>query len=134
MTMEKNGLVHLTSKLSVNDVLERLLALLRHKSITLFAVVDHSGEAAKVGLEMHETKLVIFGNPKAGTPVMIAAPDCALDLPLKILIAEDPNGGTRVTYNSLQYFHERYGLTQEVLAPLAAVGQIAAAISETVVS
>jgi uncharacterized protein (DUF302 family) len=82
-------------------VLEHLLSILQTKGITVFAVVDHSGEAAKVGFEMRATKLVIFGNPKAGTPLMLAAPDSALDLPLKILIAEEPSAGTRVSYNSV---------------------------------
>jgi uncharacterized protein (DUF302 family) len=91
-----NGIVHLTTSRSVGEVLEHLLFILQTKGITIFAVVDHSGEAAKVGFEMRATKLVIFGNPKAGTPLMIAAPDSALDLPLKILIAEEPSGNTRV--------------------------------------
>jgi uncharacterized protein (DUF302 family) len=123
-----NGIVHLAASHSVDEVLEHLLSILQTKGITVFAVVDHSGEAAKVGFEMRATKLVIFGNPKAGTPLMIAAPDSAIDLPLKILIAEDPNGSTRVSYNSLAYLHARYGLTPEVLTNISAVEKIAAAI------
>ena len=123
-----NGIVHLAASRSVDEVLERLLSILHTKGITVFAVVDHSGEAAKVGLEMRATKLVIFGNPKAGTPLMIAAPDSALDLPLKILIAEEPSGGTRVSYNRLTYLQARYGLTPEVMTNVAAIGQIAAAV------
>jgi uncharacterized protein (DUF302 family) len=96
---------------------------------TVFAVVDHSGEAAKVGFEMRATKLVIFGNPKAGTPLMIAAPDSALDLPLKILIAEDPRGSTRVSYNSVAFLQARYGLAPEVLKNVAAIEQIVAAVA-----
>ena len=96
-----NGIVHLAASRSVDEVLEHLLSILQTKGITVFAVVDHSGEAAKVGFEMRATKLVIFGNPKAGTPLMIAAPDSALDLPLKILIAEEPTGSTRVVGSSL---------------------------------
>jgi uncharacterized protein (DUF302 family) len=96
-----NGIVHLAASRSVDEVLEHLLSILQTKGITLFAVIDHSGEAAKVGFEMRATKLVIFGNPKAGTPLMLAAPDSALDLPLKILIAEEPSAGTRVSYNSV---------------------------------
>ena len=123
-----NGIVHLTASRSVDEVLEHLLLILQTKSITVFAVVDHSGEAAKVGFEMRATKLVIFGNPKAGTPVMIAAPDSALDLPLKILIAEDPSGSTRVSYNSVGYLQARFGLTPEVVTNVAAIEQIAAAL------
>ncbi len=123
-----NGIVHLTTSRSVGEVLEHLLFILQTKGITIFAVVDHSGEAAKVGFEMRATKLVIFGNPKAGTPLMIAAPDSALDLPLKILIAEEPSGITRVSYNSLAYLQARYGLTPELVTNVAAIEQFAAAV------
>ena len=95
----------------------------------LFAVVDHSGEAAKAGIEMHETKLVIFGKPEAGTPVMIAAPDSALDLPLKILIAELADGGTQVSYNKSSYLQARFDLSANLVANIAVIEQIAAAIS-----
>ena len=123
-----NGIVHLAASRSVHEVLAHLLSILSTKGIAVFAVVDHSGEAAKVGFEMRATKLVIFGNPKAGTPVMIAAPDSALDLQMKILIAEKPNGGTRVSYNSLAYLQARYRLTTEVLTHISAVEKIAAAV------
>jgi len=123
-----NGIIHLAASGSVDEVLKHLLSILQTKEITVFAVVDHSGEAAKVGFEMRATKLVIFGNPKAGTPLMIAAPDSALDLPLKILIAEEPSGTTRVSYNSVAYLQTRYGLAPEVVANVAAVEKIAAAL------
>jgi uncharacterized protein (DUF302 family) len=123
-----NGIVHLAASRSVDEVLEHLLSILQTKGITLFAVVDHSGEAAKVGFEMRPTKLIIFGNPKASTPLMIAAPDSALDLPLKILIAEEPSGSTRVSYNSLAYLQARYGLTPEATTTIAAIEQIASAV------
>jgi uncharacterized protein (DUF302 family) len=123
-----NGIVHLAASRSVNEVLEHLVSILQAKGITLFAVVDHSGEAAKVGFEMRPTKLVIFGNPKAGTPLMLAAPDSALDLPLKILIAEEPSGSTLVSYNSVAFLQERYGLAPEVVKNIAAIEQIAAGI------
>jgi uncharacterized protein (DUF302 family) len=123
-----NGIVHLASTRSVSEVVEKLLGILKAKDITVFAVVDHSGEAAKAGLEMHDTKLVIFGNPKAGTPAMIAAPESAIDLPLKILIAEDANGGTRVSYNSTAYLQARFGLAPELVENIAAIKMIAAAI------
>ncbi len=124
-----NGIVHLAASRSVDEVLRHLLSILQMKGITIFAVVDHGGEAAKVGLKMRATKLVIFGNPMTGTPLMIAAPDSALDLPLKILIAEEPSGRTRVSYNSLAYLRERYGLTPEVATNVAAIEQIAAAVA-----
>lgn len=129
MSTDSNGIVHRSSTRSVSDVLERLLSILRTKAVTVFAVVDHSGEAAKVGIDMHDTKLVIFGNPKAGTPLMIASPDSAIDLPLKILIAEDAHGSTRVSYNSTEYLRERYSLTPELVENIAVVEQIVAAIA-----
>ena len=123
-----NGIVHLVASRSVDEVLEHLLSTLQTKGITVFAVVDHSGEAAKVGLEMRATKLVIFGNPKAGTPLMLAAPDSALDLPLKILIAEESSGSTLVSYNSVAFLQARYGLAPEVVRNIAAIEQIAMAV------
>ena len=125
----RSGIVHLKSAHPADEVLAHLLALLQEKGITVFAVVDHSGEAAKVGLAMPNTKLVLFGNPKAGTPVMLAVPDSALDLPLKILIAEEPDGKTLVSYNSTAYLQDRYDLTPDLAARIAAIEQIAAAIT-----
>ena len=124
-----NGIVHLAASRSVDEVLEHLLSILQTKGITVFAVVDHSGEAAKVGFEMRATKLVIFGNPKAGTPLMIAEPDSALDLPLKILIAEEPSGSTRVSYNSVAYLQGRYGFSAELVGNIAAIEQLATAVA-----
>jgi uncharacterized protein (DUF302 family) len=129
MSKDHNGIAHLNSTHSVNDVLAHLLSLLQTKGITVFAVVDHSGEAEKAGIEMHSTKLVIFGRPRAGTPVMLAEPDSALDLPLKILIAESSDGSTRISYNSPAYLQERYGLEPDLVKPLAAIEQIVAAIA-----
>ena len=126
-TISNNGITHLSSSDSVDEVLDRLLSLLKAKAITVFAVVDHSGEAAKVGLEMNATRLVIFGSPKAGTPLMVAAPDSALDLPLKILIAAGPDGTTRVSYNTPAYLQNRYGFTSELLGNIAGLEQIASA-------
>ena len=127
-TNSDNGIARLVSRESVADVLRRLLSMLRDKGITVFAVVDHSGEAAKAGGE-HETKLVIFGKPEAGTPVMIAAPDSALDLPLKILIAERADGRTQVSYNKSSYLQARFDLSANLVANIAVIEQIAAAIS-----
>ena len=129
MSMEDNGIIHIASTHSVDEVLERLLSLLHMKAIMVFAVVDHSGEAKKAGIEMRNTKLVIFGNPRAGTPVMIAAPDSALDLPLKILIAQGPDGSTKVSYNAPAYLRTRFGLSPELADKLAVIDQIAAAIA-----
>ena len=129
MSKTNNGISQILSIHPVRDVLARLLSLLRTKGITVFAVVDHSGEAVRAGFKMHDTKLVIFGNPRAGTPVMLAEPDSALDLPLKILIAEISDGSTRISYNSPAYLQARYGLEPDLTKPLASVEQIAAAIA-----
>ena len=98
-TSSQNGLVHLASKYSVAETLQRLESLLNERGIKIFARVDHSGEAEKVGLTMHPTQLLIFGNPKGGTPLMQAAPTVAIDLPLKALLWEDADGKSWLTYN-----------------------------------
>jgi uncharacterized protein (DUF302 family) len=101
-----NGIVQIPAHHSVYETVQKLRDILQAKGVTLFAVVDHSGEAAKAGLQMPNTKLVIFGSPKAGTPVMLAAPSIAIDLPMKILVAEDAAGKVWVSYNSPQYLAE----------------------------
>jgi len=121
-----SGLMDLGSRHSVEETVVKLKGILAAKGITLFALVDHSGEAAKVGLEMRPTKLLIFGNPKAGTPVMLAAPRSAIDLPLKILIWEDPQGKVWVTYNTPSYLQQRYGFSTDLLKNIAAVEALAA--------
>jgi uncharacterized protein (DUF302 family) len=123
------GIVDRPSQQNVDETVARLEALLRAKGITLFALIDHSGEAAKVGLKMPPTKLLIFGKPEAGTPLMLAAPRSALDLPLKILIWEDAEGQVWVSANSAAYLRERYGLPLEYLSTLAAVEALVAAVT-----
>ena len=122
-----SGIVDRPSPQSVDETVERIEALLRAKGITLFALIDHSGEAAKVGLKMPPTKLLIFGKPEAGTPLMLAAPRSALDLPLKILVWQDPQGQVWVSANSAAYLRERYGLPLEHLPTLAVVEALMAA-------
>ena len=92
--------------------------------------MDHSGEAASVGLKMPNTKLLIFGNPKAGTPLMLAAPSVALDFPLKILVAEDAAGKTWISYNSPAYLQERHGLPADLLPNIAVIEALAAKAAE----
>jgi uncharacterized protein (DUF302 family) len=99
--------------------------MLESKGVTVFAVVDHSGEAAKVGMSLPPTKLLIFGNPKAGTPLMAAAPSAALDLPLKILVWQDAGGKVWVSYNSPQYLQRRHGFPSELTASIAVVEALA---------
>ena len=123
---KENGLVQVASKYSVEETLRRLEAAFASKGLQVFAVVDHSGEADKVGLEMRPTKVVIFGSPKAGTPLMVASPSLAIDLPLKALVAEDAGGKTSVTYNSPEYLKERHGVPEELMKNLAGAGVVIA--------
>ncbi len=121
-----NGIVAKPSNHSVDDTVENLKKILQAKGVTLFALVDHSGEAAKVGMKMPPTKLLIFGSPKAGTPLMQAAPTVAIDLPLKILVSEDAQGKVWVSYNTPEYLKERHGLPQDLLQNIAVVETLAA--------
>ena len=126
----KNGIVDVPSNHSVDETVEKVKNILQSKGITLFAMVDHSGEAEKVGMKMPPTKLLIFGNPKGGTPLMLAAPGVAIDLPLKILVWEDGQGKVWLSYNSAEYLQERHGLPQDLLQNIAVVGTLAAKAAE----
>jgi uncharacterized protein (DUF302 family) len=125
-----NGIVDIASNHSVDQTVEKLKSILAAKDVTLFALVDHSGEAEKAGMKMSPTKLLIFGSPKAGTPLMLAAPSAAIDLPLKILIWEDSGGKVWVSYNSPAYLQERHGLPNELLQNIAVVETLAAKAGE----
>lgn len=127
---QKNGIVTIPSNYSVDETVARFESVLQSKGITLFAVIDHSGEAGKVGMRMPNTKLLIFGNPKSGTPLMLAAPSIAIDLPLKILVAEDAQGKVWVSYNSPEYLKSRYGLPGSLVANIAVVQVLAAKSAE----
>jgi uncharacterized protein (DUF302 family) len=120
-------LVTKLSPLSVADTVERFSAVLAAKGVKLFAVIDHSGEAHNAGLELRETKVVIFGAPAAGTPVMQAVPVAALDLPLKVLVWDD-EGQTKLTYTAPAALAARYGLSDELAARLAAVDPVTDAV------
>jgi len=124
------GIIDKPSNHSVDDTVSRLKTILQFKGVTLFALIDHSGEAEKVGMKMRSTKLLIFGSPKAGTPLMVATPSIAIDLPLKILVWEDSRGKTWISYNSPEYLRERHGLPQELLPNIAAVEALAAKAGE----
>jgi uncharacterized protein (DUF302 family) len=125
-----NGIISRPSNHSVDETVERLKGILLSKKITLFALIDHSGEAEKAGIAMRPTKLLIFGNPKAGTPLMLAAPSTAIDLPLKILVWEDSGGRILISYNSPTYLQERHGLPQELLPVIASVEALATMAGE----
>ena len=117
----ENGLIHLDSKHSVDETLQRLQALLQEKNIKVFTLIDHSGEAVKAGLAMRPTKLLIFGNPKGGTPLMQAAPTTAIDLPLKALVWEDVDGNVKLTYNDPTYLQQRHNIPAELVPTIAGV-------------
>ena len=127
---EDKGIIDLPSNHSVDQTVAKLKAILESKGVTLFALVDHSGEAEKAGMKMPPTKLLTFGSPKAGTPLMLAAPSIAIDLPLKILVWEDSAGKVWVSYNSPAYLLARHGVPPELLKNIAAVETLAATAAE----
>jgi uncharacterized protein (DUF302 family) len=121
----REGIQTLTTRHSVDQMVNRLQTLLSEKDIKLFALVDHSAEAHAAGLTMPPTKLLIFGNPKGGTPLMLAAPSTALDLPLKILVAEQPNGEVLLSWNSPAWLQQRHGFPKDMQSVIAAVELLA---------
>jgi uncharacterized protein (DUF302 family)/uncharacterized membrane protein YidH (DUF202 family) len=125
-----SGVIDKASHHSVDDTVSKLKGILEAKGVTLFALVDHSGEAGKVGLKMPPTKLLIFGSPKAGTLLMLASPSIAIDLPLKILVWEDAQGKVWVSYNSPEYLQERHNLPPDLLQNIAVVETLASKAAE----
>jgi uncharacterized protein (DUF302 family) len=121
---QANGLIQVRSHHAVDETVRRLMAAFAEKGLQVFAVIDHSGEAEKVGLKMRATKVLIFGSPKAGTPLMVAAPSLAIDLPLKALVAEDAQGNVSVTYNDPEYLKKRHGVPEELIKNLAGAGVV----------
>jgi uncharacterized protein (DUF302 family) len=127
--MTGNGIVRVASNSSAAETLHKLQSTLEAKGINIFALIDHSGEAAKVGLKMPDTKVLIFGNPKGGTSLMLASPSIALDLPIKILIAEDEQKKVWISYNSADYLAERHAVPSDLLKNLAFVEGLVAGIA-----
>ena len=124
------GIISKQSNHSVEETVQKLEAVLHEKGVTLFALIDHSGEAEKAGMKMPPTRLLIFGNPKAGTPLMQAAPTTAIDLPLKVLIWEDAQKKVWVSYDSPEYLQQRHGFPRELLANIAVAGALAQKAAE----
>ena len=124
--MREAGLIQVGSRFSVEETLKRLESILAQRGVQVFALIDHSGEAEKVGMKMPPTKLLIFGNPKGGTPLMLAAPTVAIDLPLKALIWEDKSGKVWVTYNSPEYLRDRHGVPEDLIKNISVVGALVA--------
>ena len=124
--MQNNGLTRVASPHSVEETIERLQSVLKERNLQLFALIDHSGEAEKAGLKMRPTKLLIFGSPKGGTPVMVAAPTIAIDLPLKALVSEDEGGKVWVTYNTPEYLQQRHNVPGDLVKNISGVGALVA--------
>ncbi|MGA2102213.1 MAG: DUF302 domain-containing protein [Candidatus Sulfotelmatobacter sp.] len=120
------GLIQIPSRYSVDETLQRLQAAFAEKGLHVFALIDHSGEAEKVGLKMQPTKVLIFGSPRGGTPLMVAAPSVAIDLPLKALVAESADGSVSVTYNTPEYLQQRHGFPAELIKNLAGASAVIA--------
>lgn len=118
------GIVTKPSRHSVSDTLGRLENAIRTKGLTIFTLIDHSGEAEKVGFQMQDAKLLLFGSSKAGPPLMIASPLIALDLPLKALVWRDKDGKVWVSYNSVSYLADRYNLQSELTKNIAGIDAI----------
>ena len=125
-----NGMVHLSSPFPVPETVKRLDSVLQSRGLTVFARVDHSGEAEKVGMKMHPTQLIIFGSPKGGTPLMVASPTLAIDLPLKALVWEDAGGKVWVSYNSTEYLRQRHNIPDELVKNIAVIGPLLQSVVE----
>src|SRR3989449_10274891 len=130
MAIPESGILRTASNHSVDETVARLQSILQAKGVKLFTIVDHSDEAASAGLKMPNTKLLIFGNPKAGTPLMLASPSAALDLPLKILVAEDAAGKVWISYNASAYLQARHKFPSELLPNIAVIEVLAAKAAE----
>lgn len=121
-----DGIITKSANCTVEEAVNKIKSLLVIRGITLFAVIDHSGEAEAAGMKMPDTKLLIFGNPRGGTPLMLAAPSTAIDLPLKLLLATDANGKCSISYNSPQYLQQRHGLSKDLIQNIAIIEALAA--------
>ncbi len=124
MVIPVSGLEQVESKHSVDETVRRVLSLFAEKDIRIFAVIDHSGEAAKVGLALRPTKLLIFGSPKGGTPLMQSAATTAIDLPLKALVWQDDSGKNWIAWNTPEYLQQRHNFAQELAANISGVSAL----------
>src|SRR6267154_2362172 len=120
-----NGIVTKSANCTVEETVNKIKSLLVGRGITLFAVIDHSGEAESIGMKMPDTKLLIFGNPKGGTPLMLASPSLAIDLPQKLLVAEEADGKCSISYNSPQYLQQRHGIPGDLIQNMVIMESLA---------
>ena len=125
MSNNKNGVVQVPSEHSFKETFERLKSIVLSHGLTIFATINFSEDAAQAGLKMNPTRLLVFGNPKAGTPLMIASPTLAIDFPLKALVSQDENGKVWVSYNSPLYLKERHNIPGELLKNIEGIVAIA---------
>lgn len=125
-----NGMAHLASPRSFPETLKRLDSVLQSRGLTVFARIDHSGEAEKVGLKMGSTQVIVFGSPKGGTPLMVAAPSLAIDLPLKALVWEDAAGKVWVSYNTPEYLQQRHDIPGDLVKNIAVIGPLLQSVVE----
>ena len=125
MPGQAEGILNLPTNASVDETISRLQSTLQENGVQIFALIDHSGEAKRAGIEMRPTKLLIFGNPKAGTPLMLASPSIAIDLPMKLLVWEDASGQVWISYNTPEYLQKRHALPQNLAAALGVVEALA---------
>jgi uncharacterized protein (DUF302 family) len=121
-----NGILTLPSPYPVDETLDRVEAAARSKGMIIFFRVDHSLEAEKAGLSLRPTQLLIFGNPKTGTPLMVSSPSAAIDLPLKALAWQDSQGKVWLSYNSSDYLKQRHHLTDELTQLISGIGNLLA--------
>jgi uncharacterized protein (DUF302 family) len=119
--MEHNGMTHLKSPYTAAETFDRLLTIVAGKGLEIFATIDHRAAAEAVGLTMAPATVLIFGSPKAGTPLMIAAPTLALDLPLKALVWQEPSGEAWLSYNTPEYLAERHGVPHDLLSAIGGI-------------
>ena len=119
-----SGIIDVLSRYTVPETLARLQSILKEKALTVFALIDHSGEAEKAGLTMRPTQLLIFGSPKGGTPLMVASPRLAIDLPLKALAWQDEHGQVWLSYNSPEYLQERHGFPADLMKNIAGIAAL----------
>jgi uncharacterized protein (DUF302 family) len=119
-------MIHLSSPRPVLETLARLETIVQEKGLRILARIDHSGDAARAGLSMPPTQLLIFGNAKSGTPLMVASPTAAIDLPLKVLVWQDGEEGVWLSYNSPEYLKQRHQLPDNLMPNIAGLGSICA--------